>query len=192
MHPMFVIVLAQRSLTKLDTMSNLIKEGYFNLSTILNLKSQWMYQLNTSKPEHTSINNGSMNFKVQAMFKWRLVNSGLHTWVHLPPACRMDVLILLQWWHWSYLVVDDSSISDAGWNRGGHIDHADSGDSKAGSHTQLVCWALVACSIAPMMQEWWRMVRSLSCMWANAEHGEATEAWKERGVFLLLYLWRRC
>jgi len=76
---MFVIVLAQHSLTKLDTMSNLIKEGYFNLSTMLNLKSLWMYQLNTSKPEHTSINNGSMNFKVQAMFKWRLVNSGLHT-----------------------------------------------------------------------------------------------------------------
>jgi len=76
---MFVIVLAQRSLTKLDTMSNLIKEGYFNLSTMLNLKSLWMYQLNTSKPEHTSINNGSMNFEDQAMFKWRLVNSGLHT-----------------------------------------------------------------------------------------------------------------
>ena len=73
-------------------MSNLIKEGYFNLSTMLNLKSLWMYQLNTSKPEHTSINNGSMNFKVQAMFKWRLVNSGLHTWVHLSPAYRMDVL----------------------------------------------------------------------------------------------------
>ena len=99
MHPMFVIVLAQCSLTKLDTMSNFIKEGYFNLSTMLNLKSLWMYQLNTSKPEHKSINNGSMNFKVQAMFKWRLVNSGLHTWVHLPPACRTDVLILLQRWH---------------------------------------------------------------------------------------------
>ena len=76
---MFVIVLAQRSLTKLDTMSNLIKEGYFNLSTMLNLKSLWMYQLNTSKPEHTSKNKGSMNSKGQAMFKWRLVNSGLHT-----------------------------------------------------------------------------------------------------------------
>ena len=76
---MFVIVLAQHSLTKLDTMSNLIKEGYFNLSTMLNLKSLWMYQLNTSKLEHTSINIGSMNFKVQAMFKWRLVNLGLHT-----------------------------------------------------------------------------------------------------------------
>jgi len=38
MHPMIVIVLAQRSLTKLDTMSNLIKEGYFNLSTVLNFK----------------------------------------------------------------------------------------------------------------------------------------------------------
>jgi len=33
-------------------MSNLIKEGYFILSTMLNLKSLWMYQLNTSKPEH--------------------------------------------------------------------------------------------------------------------------------------------
>ena len=76
---MFVIVLAQHSLAKLDTMSNLIKEGYFNLSTMLNLKSLWMYQLNTSKLEHTSINKRSMNFKVQAMFKWRLVNSGLHT-----------------------------------------------------------------------------------------------------------------
>ena len=43
MHPMFVIVLAQRSLTKLNTMSNLIKEGYFNLSTELNSKSLWMH-----------------------------------------------------------------------------------------------------------------------------------------------------
>jgi len=57
-------------------MSNLIKEGYFNLSTMLNLKSLWMYQLNTSKPEHTSINNGGMNFEAQAMLKWRL---GFHT-----------------------------------------------------------------------------------------------------------------
>jgi len=30
------------SLIKLDTMSYLIKEGYFNLSTMLNLKSLWM------------------------------------------------------------------------------------------------------------------------------------------------------
>ena len=60
-------------------MSNLIEEVYFNLSTKLNLKSLWMYQLNISKPEHTSINNESMNFEDQAMFKWRLVNLGLHT-----------------------------------------------------------------------------------------------------------------
>ena len=31
------------SLIKLDTMSNLIKEGYFNVSTMLNLKSLWMH-----------------------------------------------------------------------------------------------------------------------------------------------------
>ena len=66
---MFVIVLAQLSLTKLNTMSNLIKEGYFNLSTMLNLKSLWMYQSNTSKPEHTNKNKGSMNFEDQVMFK---------------------------------------------------------------------------------------------------------------------------
>ena len=76
---MFVIVLAQRSLTKLDTMFNLIKEGYFNLSTMLNLKSLWMHNVYTPKLEHTSKNKGIMNFEDQAMFKWRLVNSGSHT-----------------------------------------------------------------------------------------------------------------
>ena len=48
-------------------MSNLIKEGYFNLSTMLNLKSIWMYRTKTSKPEHTNMNKGNMNFKDQAM-----------------------------------------------------------------------------------------------------------------------------
>ena len=80
-------------------MSNLIKEGCFNLSTTLNSKSLWMHNVDTAKPEHTSKNKGSMNFEDQVMFKRRLVNLGLHTWVHLPSACRMDVLILLQWWH---------------------------------------------------------------------------------------------
>ena len=39
---------------------------------------------------------------------------------------------------WSYLVVDDS-IFYASWSRGGHTYPADLGDSKAGSHTWLVC-----------------------------------------------------
>ena len=135
-------------------MYNLIKEGYFNLSTMLNLKSLWMYQLKTSKPEHTSKNKGSMNFEGQAMFKWRLVNSGLHTWVYLPPACRMDVLILLQWWHWSYLVVDDSSISDVGWNRGGAYRPCwlrwQQGWVAYMTSVQEP-WALLACSIGTMI-----------------------------------------
>jgi hypothetical protein len=38
------------SITKLDSMSNLIKEGYFNLSTTLNLKSLWKYD-QTFKPK---------------------------------------------------------------------------------------------------------------------------------------------
>jgi hypothetical protein len=33
------------SLIKFDTISYLIKEGYFNLNTILNLKSLWMPQV---------------------------------------------------------------------------------------------------------------------------------------------------
>jgi hypothetical protein len=45
----------------------LIKEGYFNLNTILNLKSLWMPQVwETSKPEHTNINKGSMHLYDQA------------------------------------------------------------------------------------------------------------------------------
>ena len=80
-------------------MSNLIKEGCFNLSTMLNSKSLWMHNVDTPKPEHMRKNKGSMNFEDQVMFKRRLVNSGLLTSVHLPPACRMDVLIMLQWWH---------------------------------------------------------------------------------------------
>ena len=62
-------------------MSNLIKECYFNLSTMLNSKSLWMHSIDTPKLEHTSKNKGSMNFEDQVMFKRRLVNSGLHTWV---------------------------------------------------------------------------------------------------------------
>ena len=80
-------------------MSNLIKEDCFNLSTTLNSKSLWMHNVDTPIPEHTSKNKGNMNFEDQAMFKWRLVNSWLHTSVHLPLACKMDVLKLLQWWH---------------------------------------------------------------------------------------------
>ena len=79
-------------------MSNLIKEGCFNLSTMLNSKSLWIHNVDTPKPEHMSKNKGSMNFEDQVMFKRRLVNSGLLTLVHLPPTCRMDVLIMLQWW----------------------------------------------------------------------------------------------
>jgi len=52
------------------------------------------------------------------------------------------------------------------------MDHADSGDSKARSHTRLVCR-----NPGP----WWHapLARMVT-------HGEATEAWKQRGVFLLL------
>ena len=49
-------------------MSNLIKEGCFNLSTTLNSKSLWMHNVDTPKQEHTSKNKGSMNFEDQAMF----------------------------------------------------------------------------------------------------------------------------
>ena len=35
-------------------MSNLIKKGYFNISTTLNSKSLWMHNVDTPKPEHTS------------------------------------------------------------------------------------------------------------------------------------------
>ena len=44
------------SLIKLDTMSYFIKEGFFNLSTMLNLKSLWIALMEkTSKPKHTKI-----------------------------------------------------------------------------------------------------------------------------------------
>ena len=86
-------------------MSNLINEGCFFLGTTLNSKSLWMHNVDTPKPEHTSKNKGIMNFEDQAMFKWRLVNSWLHTSVHLPLACKMDVLKLLQWWHGHILLL---------------------------------------------------------------------------------------
>jgi len=72
------------------------------------------------------------------MFKRILVNSGLHTWVHLPPACRMDVLILLQWWH-GHTLLSMTPPFYVSWSRRGHLDHADSSDSKARSYTRLVC-----------------------------------------------------
>ena len=51
---------------------------------------------------------------------------------------------------WSYLDVDDSSVFDVSRSRGRHIDHADSGDCKAGSHTQLVCTNPGPCWHAPL------------------------------------------
>ena len=71
MHPKFMVVLLQSSLTKILTPCLiLIKEGYFNLSTMLNLKSLWKYLENTSKPEQTNANKGSMIF-FQTLLIWR-------------------------------------------------------------------------------------------------------------------------
>jgi hypothetical protein len=59
----------KRYTSKVDTMSNLIKEGYFNLSTMLNLKSLWMSQAwEISKLEQTEINKGGMHLYDQAKF----------------------------------------------------------------------------------------------------------------------------
>ena len=62
------------SLIKLDTISYLIKEGFFNLSTMLNLKNPMdASHAETSKPEHTKINKGNMHLYDQAKLKERKI-----------------------------------------------------------------------------------------------------------------------
>jgi hypothetical protein len=46
--------------SKFNTMSNLIKEGYFNLNTMLNLKSLWMSLARIHPTRAYDINKESM------------------------------------------------------------------------------------------------------------------------------------
>ena len=107
------------SLIKLDTMSYLIKEGYFNQSTILNLKSLWMHLARkTSNPEHTKIKKGSMPLYDQAkLIKiWSWVNcrwtlSYLCTYLSALTSSVCDgsfeVAAAVAW---SHMVVEDSTM----------------------------------------------------------------------------------
>ena len=124
------------SLIKLDTMSYLIKEGYFNLSTMLNLKSLWMHLARkTSKPEHTNINKGSMPLYDQAKLikRWTWINcrwtlSYLCTYLSVLTSSIFDG----SFWSWYCCGMVISGRRrflhvDAGWSGGRHVDHADSG-----------------------------------------------------------------
>ena len=81
-------------------MSNLIKEDYFNLSTMLKFKKPMdASSQKPSTPEHTSKNKGSMNFEDQVMFKKEIDELGV-TYLSALTICMQDgCLDMLQWWH---------------------------------------------------------------------------------------------
>ena len=150
-------------------MSNLIKADYFNLSTMLNLKILWMYQLNTSKPEHTSKNKGSMNFEWSSYVQMEIGELGVTNLSALTTCMYDGCLDIIAVVVWSYLNVDESSIFYASWSRGGHMDHADSADSKAGSHIRLVCRTLGLGGMLHWHGDWRSKIRLLSCVQVSAK-----------------------
>ena len=151
-------------------MSYLIKEGYFNQSTMLNLKSLWMHLARkTSKPEHTKIKKGSMPLYDQAkLIKiWSWVNcrwalSYLCTYLSVLTGRHM-------WWkYWSCcsggLVTNGCQLFlhvDAGWSGGRYVDHADSGGQqgqilRTGSLKRIM--GLGVMFVATVLHDWGRRV----------------------------------